>query len=79
MSATRTISKGGGMTRNQQVSYLYELVGHPACLKCGQPMRLLLVKEEYPGYSRQTFGCQPCDRIVTEWAPTRWQQADHRP
>ena len=67
------------MTRNQQVSYLYESVGHPACLKCGQPMRLLLVKEEYPGYSRQTFGCQPCDRIVTEWAPTRWQQADHRP
>ena len=58
------------MTRNQQVSYLNESVGHPACLKCGQPMQLLFFEEEYPGYNKRTFGCQPCDAIVTEWAPT---------
>ncbi len=59
------------MTRSLQVSYLHELVDRPACLKCGTPMQLLLIEEEYPGYSRRTFGCQPCDGIVTEWAPTR--------
>ena len=42
-------------------------------------MRLLVIEEEYPGYSRQTLESQPCDGIVTEWAPTRWQQADHNP
>ena len=70
MSIARTTSKRVGMTRNQQVSYLHESVEHPACLKCGQPMRLVLVEEEYPGYSRRTFGCQPCDGTVTEWAAT---------
>jgi hypothetical protein len=67
------------MTRNHQVSYPRELVDRPACLKCGMPMQLLFIEEEYPGYSRRTFGCNPCDGIVTEWAPARWQQADHRP
>ena len=44
------------MTPSQQVSYLYEWVGHPACLKCGQPMRLLLVGEKYQGTAGKRSG-----------------------
>jgi len=58
------------MTRDRQVSYLREPVERPACLKCGKPMRLVLIEEEYPGYSRRTFGCGPCEGTVTEWAAT---------
>ena len=54
------------MSEIHQVSY--SVVEHPACLKCGEPMRLLLIEEEYPGYSRRTFECKACDGTMTEWA-----------
>jgi hypothetical protein len=42
--------------------------GFPHCLKCDKPMQLLFDEEHYFGYSRQTFGCQTCDGIMTEWS-----------
>ena len=27
------------------------------------------VEEQYPGYSRRTFGCRSCDGTMTEWGP----------
>ena len=43
---------------------------HAPCLMCSKPMRLVLIEDQYPGYSRRTFGCHSCDRTMTEWAAT---------
>ena len=50
-------------------------VDQPLCLKCDKPMQLISIEEEYPGYSRLTFGCQPCDGTMTQWAATPTETA----
>ena len=57
------------MTRNLPVSYSDD-DEVPACLMCSKPMRLVLIEDQYPGYSRRTFGCRSCDGTMTEWAAT---------
>jgi hypothetical protein len=57
------------MTRNLPVSYSDD-DEVAACLMCSKPMRLVLIEDQYLGYSRRTFGCYSCDGTMTEWVAT---------
>jgi len=70
--------KGGNQKRLEvamaRTSQDPDEVDYPTCANCAAAMQLLQSKEEYPGYSRQTFGCQTCGHSMTQWRSTLRQK-----